>query len=199
MNMPAFGFQTPAFNQAQAQAPAQAQPGYAAPAPAPAVAPQYGIEAQFSALATAEIFDSGKPRLTVGNYTVQFKTAMLKNTRDHGPALIVEYIVLDSDNGTPPGTESSYFRTTKPGDMVYIAKWLCDLIGARTEIDRATAKTLLPQLIAAMVENQTKMGPRGEQVSSLIGQRFRLSIQPGSKPSKKTGKLYDQEYWAPAG
>lgn len=198
-----FGFNAPVVNAINPPA------GYGQSAPA-AVAPNPfgqagtagmpGMPSALAALDTAEVFDSGKPKLPRGQYIVEFTKALIKPTRDYGDALIVEYKVETSNNGVSPGTEGSYFRAMKISDMGYLAKWLFQILGAADQASQAQIKTLLKFIVMAACTGQAVTAPDGTQIapSVLIGRRAKLDVVEGTKPSKKSGKIYDNEYWSVA-
>ena len=189
MTQPTFGFQAPAAFAPQAPAP-QTQA-------APAVV---GMPSVLNVLDTVETFDSGKPKLPRGQYIVELEKALIKPTRNYGDALIVEYKVVQSDNGVSPGVQGSFFRALKQADMTYLAQWLFQVLGARSDADKAQVQRLLKFIIQAAVTGVTVTAPDGTQIAPnvLIGRQARLDVVEGTKPSKKNGKIYDQEYWANA-
>lgn len=198
MNMPAFAFSAPV-----AQTPA-------AVAPVPAQVQGFLPPADLMALATCDDFESGKPRLPIGEYTVQITKVLRPNTRKCGQPFVAEYVVEESNNETPAGRQSSYFRRTDDQDGIpYLAQWLGQVLGANTKEERATVKALLPFIVMAEVSEQPVgvvdvrtgqplLGGDGKQVfmqpGMIRGHRFHVSVIEG-KPSKKTGKVYTDEIW----
>lgn len=199
MNIPAFAFQAPAV---QAQIPVAQQ--------VPVAASGFMPPADLMALATCDDFESGKPRLPIGEYTVVITKILRPVTRKCGQPFVAEYTVEESNNDVPVGRQSSYFRRTDDKDGIpYLAQWLGQVLGAGSKDEREIVKSLLPFIVMAEVSEQPVpivdvrtgqpvLGADGKQALQqpglIRGHRYHLSIVEG-KPSKKTGKVYNDEIW----
>lgn len=204
----AFAFQSPVVPNGQAPAFAP-QSAPVAPALAPqsapvAPAPSLGGPSQdLMGLATAELFDSSKPRLPYGNYRVRITKVLRPITRKYGQPFIAEYTVESSDNGVPEGTKASYFRKLDADSVAYLAQWLCQILGAQDKEQRDQVQRLLPFIVVSEVTEQPVRvldlmtgQPTGEviQPGMIVGHLFNLTLQAGTKASKN-GKIYDIEIW----
>lgn len=203
MALPNFG-----FNQAQAiPVPVAAAPVAQAPAAA------FGPSPDLMALGTTELFEGGKQRLPYGGYRVLISKIITKQTREHGNAFIAEYSVTASNNpDVPVGRVSSYFREMNQNGIAYLALWLCDVLGVQGLEQRKQVQRMLPFIVNAEVTGQPTqvidlatrqpvVGADGQPLvvtpGNIVGREFYLSVEQGSKPSKKTGKIYDIETWTP--
>jgi hypothetical protein len=165
------------------------------------------------ALGTTELFEGGKQRLPYGGYKVQVTKIIAKQTREHGNAFIAEYTVTASNNPeVPVGRVASYFREMNQNGIAYLAIWLCDVLGVQGLENRKQVQKMLPFIVNAevtgqptqvidLVTRQPMKNPDGSIVTvtpgNIVGREFYLNIEPGSKPSKKSGKVYDVETWTP--
>lgn len=166
------------------------------------------------ALATCEDFETGKPRLPIGEYAVEITKVLRPVTRKCGQPFVAEYVVHESNNDVPAGRQSSYFRRTDDKDgLPYLAQWLGQVLGANSKEERATVKALLPFIVMSEVAEQPIgvvdattgqpiLGADGQQVvvqpGLIRGHKYHLSVIEG-KPSKKTGKVYTDEIWTRLG
>jgi hypothetical protein len=99
--------------------------------------------------------------------------------------------------------------------IAYLAIWLCDILRDPREIQsleqRKQVQKWLPFIVNAevtgqptqvidLVTRQPVIGADGQPVvitpGNIVGREFYLTLEPGTKASKK-GKVFDNESWTP--
>ena len=184
-----FNFQNPP--QSPAQAP---QAAFGVPAPTPAAfgapAPAGGTyDNQFQRFGLAPISNSAPPKPEIGNYICQ----LVKMVRFEARAIIFEYVVEQSNSGSPVGFKSSIYRDiTNPKYDSYTLETVLSIAGVDVRDPAAVerARPFVADLINAGITQQVS----GQvQPSSMIGRKFGLSVTASNKGPNAKGKVYNDE------